>query len=153
MQKIFGVSVLFVVVLYTGTTSGIDNPDAPDYVNVFLNQARAYEDRIAQEVHGTLNYVQVYAEYEEFLDKELNIAYRLIMRCLDSESQASLQQSQRRWLMYRDAEFDFITRNWNKTDYGSSAVISRGGYRTMMIKHRVTTLLHYLKNYHHRKTD
>ncbi len=153
MRKVSGVSLLFLFSLYTTIATGLDNPDAPDYVNLFLNQVHTYEEKIAQEIHGTRDYVRAYTEYEDFLDKELNIAYRLIMSCLDRDSQASLQQSQRKWLRYRDAEFDFITLNWNKTDFGSSAAVSRGAYRTTMVKHRVISLLHYLKNYNRRREN
>lgn len=147
MRKVSDVSLLFFLVLYTATASGLDNPDAPDYINEFLIQANRYEEKLTQGIYGTQGYVSAYAEYEGFLDKELNRAYRILMGHLDRNSQVALKNSQRKWLNYRDAEFDFITLNWNKIAFGSSSTISKGDYRTTIVKHRVISLFHYLKNY------
>lgn len=146
-QKFLHVWLLFCLMLYTAAASGLDNPDAPDYVSDFLTQADTYEEKLMHGVYGTRDYVHAYAEYEHFLDQQLNQAYRLLMAHLDKNSQASFKQSQKKWLIYRDAEFDFIQLNWNKTNYGSSSAISQGAYRTTIIKNRVIALLHYLKNY------
>lgn len=56
-------------------------------------------------------------------------------------------QSQRQWRRYRDAEFRFIDRNWTQTQFGTSAALSRGAYRTAIVKERITELIQYLKNY------
>ena len=147
MQRVSSVPLLLLLALYTAVVSGIDNPDAPDYLDEFLNQANRYEEKIAQGAYDTQNYVRAYAEYEDFLDKELNRAYQLLKGCLDEDAQAALKKSQRAWLSYRDAEFDFISLNWNKANFGSSSVISRGDYRSGLIKQRVISLFQYLKNY------
>jgi len=45
----------------------------------------------------------------ETWDKELNVAYRLLMKDLGSDAaKAELRSVQRTWLTYRDAEFAFI---------------------------------------------
>lgn len=147
IKKVRNVSLLCFLSLYAVTASGIDNPDTPDYANKFLNQVNKYEEKIMQGNYGTQDYIHAYAEYEDFLDKELNRTYHLLMEHLDKDSQAALKNSQRKWLNYRDAEFDFIRLNWNKDSFGSSSAISRGDYRTTIIKNRVISLFHYLKNY------
>jgi GH24 family phage-related lysozyme (muramidase) len=58
-------------------------------------------------------------------------------------------KSQRRVMqgLVNRRNFEFIGTNWRTENFGSSAVISRGAYRTTLIKDRVILLLHYLKNY------
>ena len=48
---------------------------------------------------------------------------------------------------YRQADFDFIAEDWTSTTFGSSSILSRGDYRSAVTRHRVTTLLQYLRNY------
>ena len=55
--------------------------------------------------------------------------------------------SQKKWLIYRDAEFIFIDSNWVPANFGSSYRMSRGAYRCSLLKNRVTELLYYLQNY------
>lgn len=125
----------------------LDNPDAPDYVAEFKARAQVYESKIHGQAGTTLEYVDAYGAYEAFLDKELNQAYQALMGKLDRNRQKQLRQAQRAWLKYRQAELDFIAVNWTRQEFGSSAALSRGGYRTALLKDRVIALLHYLKNY------
>lgn len=125
----------------------IDNPDSPDYVGEFLNRAQPYERDIQHTEHTTQSYLTAYAAYDEFLDQELNAAYRRLMTHLPEESQQSLKKSQLAWLNYRDREFEFINRNWTTAKFGSSMVISRGDYRAKIILDRVLILLQYLENH------
>lgn len=125
----------------------IDNPDAPDHVSAFLQRAQNHEQSIAQTAHTTQSYGEAYAVYETFLDQELNAAYTQLLSRLSAESAKALKQAQRQWLNYRDQEFEWIARNWTQDNFGSSAVISRGAYRSKIIKDRVIALLQYLGNY------
>ena len=125
----------------------LDNPDMPDYVAEFRARSQVHESRISQEARTTQDFVDAYAAYEGFLDDELNSAYRSLVDRLDAKMLPKLIQSQQSWLQYRDSEFEFIRTNWRTDNFGSSAVISRGAYRTTLIKDRVILLLHYLKNY------
>ncbi|HNP27325.1 MAG TPA: DUF1311 domain-containing protein [Nitrosomonas sp.] len=128
--------------------NAIDNPDAPDYIDAFQNRAQVYELNIRQAAaYTTQDYIAAYAAYEDFLDQELNSAYKQLMVQLSEEAQYALRSSQRKWLSYRNQEFDFITLNWTTAQFGSSSAISRGEYRTALIKNRVLLLLQYLKNY------
>jgi uncharacterized protein YecT (DUF1311 family) len=134
-------------ILYSPSVSAIDNPDTPDHVGEFLIRAQAHESAIEREVHTTQGYASAYAAYETFLDKELNKTYNLLMDNLQGNAQQTLRSSQKMWLKFRDTEFKFITLNFAQENFGSSSVISRGGYRTTIIKNRVILLLDYLKNY------
>lgn len=136
--------------LLTGFTSlalAIDNPDAPDYLREFLKHVNCYEKKLTHYASSTQDYRRIYKNYEVFLNQELNRVYSLLLKKLDITAQQALKQSQQEWLSYRDKEFEFINSHWNRTNFGSSSVISRGSYRTTLIKDRIIALLHYLKNY------
>lgn len=125
----------------------IDNPDAPDYVADFQKRSQTFEANIHQRAKTTQDTLKAYSDYEQFLDKELNQAYKLLTAKLGADVKEKIQLSQRDWLKYRDSEFAFIAANWTTKNFGSSATLSRGAYRSSIIRDRVIALLHYLKNY------
>lgn len=135
------------LVLASGCALALDNPDAPDRVAAFEAREAPYREAIHVEADTTAAYRAAYDRYERFLDGELNRAYQALRRELDDGARQQLRAAQRAWIDYRDAAFAFIEGNWRREDFGSSAVISRGGYRTRIIRDRVLTLLHYLQNY------
>ena len=139
--------VTLLLIGFTVSSRAIDNPDAPDYVADFQQRAQVFEAAIHQHAKTNQDSLKAYADYEQFLDKELNKTYKLVLAKLSAEQQAKIKVSQRNWLKYRDSEFDFIAENWATKNFGSSAVLSRGAYRTTIIRDRVTLLLNYLKNY------
>lgn len=148
MRKI--ISAIYATLLLAGFTAScqaIDNPDAPDYVADFKQRAQPFEVAIHQQAKTTQDSLKAYADYEQFLDKELNKAYKSVLEKLGAEQQTKIKESQRNWIKYRDSEFDLIAENWTTKNFGSSAVLSRGAYRTTIIRDRVTLLLNYLKNY------
>jgi len=133
--------------LFSLSACAIDNPDAPNYVADFQAKSTQFEHAIQKNANTTQDFAQSYTDYERFLDQELNRAYQQLQQQLGATENAQLKQSQRQWLAFRDAEFAFITHNWNTINFGSSATISRGQYRSRLIKQRVLTLLYYLQNY------
>ena len=144
------IAVAYATLLLTGFTAScqaVDNPDAPDYVTDFKQRAQPFEVAIHQQAKTTQDSLKTYVDYEQFLDKELNKAYKLLLTKLGTEQQAKIKESQRNWVKYRDSEFDLIAQNWTAKNFGSSSVLSRGAYRTTIIRDRVTLLLNYLKNY------
>ena len=147
LKKIKFYLITLVFLLYSNLALCVDNPDSIDYLSSFLIQANKHEESILQGDRTTQGYIEAYAAYEDFLNKELSRIYRLLTSHLSGDSKAALDESQRNWNNYIDSEFHFITSNWNRVDFGSSSVISRGGYRTTLIKDRIILLLHYLQNY------
>ncbi len=142
------IAVILILFFACATLSfAIDNPDAPDYVGEFEKKIAPLEKYITQDAKTTLDMDQGYTKLEKALDQELNVAYKLLISKLDPKEKESLKSSQIRWLKYRDAEFKWIIENWNNNKFGSSSAISRGQYRTTIIKERVLQLLNYLKNY------
>ena len=140
-------SAVFVCADFSPSSLAVENPDAPDYVADFQNRAQVFEDAVHQQARTTQDTLKAYAEYEQFLDKELNRSYQSVSAKLDTDRKEKLKRSQREWIKYRDAEFAFIAANWTNKDFGSSATLSRGAYRTTIMRDRVMILLNYLKNY------
>ncbi|MCB2263951.1 MAG: hypothetical protein LGR52_13615 [Candidatus Thiosymbion ectosymbiont of Robbea hypermnestra] len=79
----YGISVL-----------ALDNPNAPDYVGEFSSRAQVYELAIRQAAQTTQDYVSAYAAYQNFLDEELDKAYKMLMGCLDRDARHALRESQ-----------------------------------------------------------
>ena len=143
-------NMLSIIVIGMCTTFpgyAIDNPDAPDYVAEFEQRAQPFATVIHQQAKTTQETLKAYADYEKFLDKELNDVYKKLIGKLGAEQQTKLKKSQRDWIKYRDTEFDFIASNWTTKNFGSSSVLSRGDYRTSILRNRVEQLLYYWKNY------
>lgn len=133
--------------LFTTPAFALDNPDAPDLIGEFNSRAELSQQPINNPHNKTRDYLVAYNNYQTFLDKELNTAYKLLISKLSKERQAELKDSQRNWIKFRDAEFELIRNNWTRNNFGSSAGISRGAYRCTIIKNRVLQLLHYAINY------
>lgn len=141
------IGAAMIIACFTAPVLAIDNPDAPDYVGEFQQKVKVYETKVQEQAKTTQDYLKIYAEYEKFLDVELNNAYKMLVPKLGEEQQRKFKQAQRNWIKYRDVEFEFIAENWTAKKFGSSSALSRGAYRTTLIKDRVLSLLNYLKNY------
>lgn len=144
-----GVRALFATLFLSlaGCALALDNPDAPDRLAAFQAREAPYLRVIERRASTTEAYRRAYAEYEAFLDEELNKTYQMLRSKLEEPAAARLRDAQRAWIAYRDQAFAFVDENWQRSRFGSSAVISRGDYRTRIIRARVVTLLHYLQNY------
>lgn len=125
----------------------IDNPDAPNRTAQFLAACQTYEQRIEQSDNTTADFVRDYAAYERFLDGELKRSDRDLRRQLPGPQKQHYIRAQQRWLRFRDAEFAFVDANWVPAQFGTSSALSRGAYRTALLKQRVLQLLDYLRNY------
>lgn len=140
------VLVLLLFGLHAPWCRAIDNPDAPDYVADFIARAQPYEQAISERA-GSSGQQEQFADYEKFLDAELNKAYHALAQRLDGPRRNALQDAQRRWVAFRDAEYRFIASNWTVEQFGTSSALSRGSYRASLVKERTLELLQYLKNY------
>ncbi len=125
----------------------LDNPDAPDLIGEFEKREMVYLTAIDNPKNSTRDFLVAYDNYLIFLDKELNKASEVINSKLPEARKSELMAAQLHWIKYRDAEFELIKNTWTRNDFGSSAGISRGDYRTSIVKDRIIQLLHYAKNY------
>jgi uncharacterized protein YecT (DUF1311 family) len=139
----------FAAVLLAGLMAlpalAVDNPDAPDLVAQFEARAKPLEDRISEVSGGVRGLGPMISEYDAFLDRELNRAYSALVARLAATRQQDLQQAQRRWLAWRDAETEFINSQWTLASGGSSSTLARGQFRSALTRQRVLTLLQYMQ--------
>lgn len=144
--------ILIIVILFTCLKlSSVDNPNAPDYLGKFRARMKIFEEK-AIDSSVLSEVVENYRIYENELDKELNKAYKLLMKELKNDEKKKLKLSQLKWIQYRDSEFEFIEYNFYKIEHGSFAhgreiCYSVGAYRTTIIKDRIELLYSYLLNY------
>jgi len=138
---------ILVLTAFGGRASlAIDNPDVPDFVGAFEVQCAQYESKV-RTASDTNKITEAYGSYMTFLDRELNKAYEGLLKHVSGDARETLVTSERKWIQYRDSEDAFIIANWNVQNFGTSSAISRSDYRADIVKQRVVTLLHYLKNY------
>ncbi|NOX91104.1 MAG: DUF1311 domain-containing protein [Gammaproteobacteria bacterium] len=133
--------------LLTSFVFAIDNPDSPDFIGEFEVREQVFLKAINNPHNGSKDYLTAYDDYLKFLDDELNRAYYLVKSRLPIKRQQELKSSQRSWIKFRDEEFKLITNTWVRRDFGSSAGISRGSYRSTIVRNRVLQLLSYVKSY------
>ena len=125
----------------------IDNPDAPDLIGEFEKREIIYLTAVDNPKNSTRGFLVAYDNYLIFLDEELNKAFEVTKSNLQEARRPELTAAQLHWIKYRDAEFELIKNTWTRKDFGSSAGISRGDYRTSIVRNRVIQLLHYAKNF------
>ena len=138
---------LIILSLVVSSACALDSPDAPAFLNILKKNEEPYLAAINNPDNGTRDYLVAYNKYEQFLDGELNKAYQLVISKLPEQQQKELKEAQRNWIKFRDAEFEFIKDNWTRDNFGSSAGMSRGGYRCSIVRNRVVQLLNYASNY------
>ena len=79
---------------------------------------------------------------EEAWDMELNKFYKLLMNALNEEEREKLRHSQRQWLKYRDAEFEFLGLMYYNMQ-GTMYKVMNAGKRTDIVKQRALELQSY----------
>lgn len=138
-----GISWLLGILLCLLSSNVIAFParKAPDLVIEFTENESEFLSNIDRS-QNTKEYIAAYNRYMEFLDKELNKAYKIVKSKLKTKQQLELKKSQREWLKFRDTELTLIN-SWNLKNYGSSAKMSPDGYSCNIVKNRVLQLLHY----------
>lgn len=148
MQKILyawlGIAAL-TLMLFNNLALAIDNPDAPNLIAEFETREKPFITAIEKPSNTTSDYSIAYSNYLKFLDKELNTVYKTLRTKLPEDKQKKLKASQLSWLEYRDLEFTFIDSTWTNKDFGTSSVVSRGQYKTSVVRNRVVQLMHYAR--------
>lgn len=146
-NRFAGVVLVIFSLVASFSAYSLDNPDSPNLIAEFDARSKDYLKAIDKPGNSSKTYAIAYYNYEKFLNKELDKAYRLLETKIHAKQLEQLKTSQQLWLRYRDAEFAFITENWNSSNFGSSSVISRGDYRCVVIRDRIIQLLSYVRNY------
>ena len=142
-----GLVLAAALTLVSVNAHAIDNPDSEQGLARFEQQCSAFENRLQNEAKNDTELFKLYVAYEKFLDAELNKAYRKVLGHLTDKSRASLVASQKVWLKYRDAEYQFVDDNWTNANFGSSSTLTRHASKSLLIKQRALMLLTYAENY------
>lgn len=100
----------------------------------------------AENATGYRDGLLAYTSYLEFLDKELNTAYKTVRAKLPEDKQQQLKLSQVSWLKYRDLEFNLIENTWTKDGYGTSSSVARGQHKAAIVRARIIQLMHYTRS-------
>ncbi|MGF1836831.1 lysozyme inhibitor LprI family protein [Photobacterium sanguinicancri] len=138
--------IAFKLIFSSTLVFALDNPDSPDLLSELELNSKKYLDSIDR-ADGYRTSIIAYDDYQEFLDKELNKAYEILMKSLSKNEAKMLERSQNSWLKHRELEFEFINKNWTRENFGTSSSLSRGGYKCSVLKSRLIQLLNYNKNY------
>ena len=148
MTRIFSlISSTIMLTLCCNLAFALDNPDAPDYVRDFQEKAKKYEQAVSDNSDNNRQLSLAIANYQQFLDEEMNQAYRSVLGKLDGKQKLKLEASQKAWIQYRDTEADFIIETWTPAKFGSSSLLSKSAYRAAIVRGRIEQLLDYLKNF------
>lgn len=143
-----GLGVLILVGALQGLPAlAVDNPDGPDPVAAFGGRAKVMEQKIYDPANTDQQTLAAFAQYEQFLEKELNQAYSSLIKHLPDTRKQDLIRAQKSWLVFRDGELHFIANNWTPQDFGSSSTLSKAAYRCALTRSRVDNLLNYLRSY------
>lgn len=148
MTRMF--SLISTAVMFTLCCShafALDNPDAPDYVRAFQERAQKYEQALSDNSDNNRLLLTASKNYQQFLDEEMNQAYRSVLGKLDGKQKRMLEASQKTWIQHRDEESEFIGGTWTPEKFGSSSLFSRSSYRAAIVRNRIEQLLGYLKNF------
>lgn len=131
------------LLLCTGAASqALTNPDTPNFLASFTQQARTFEDRVGAQ-SSTAEVVSASADYRKFLDQELNDAYQKLIKQLPAASVERLRASQREWVKHFRNEKIFIDAQWSRENVGTSAALSQAMFTNALVKARIEQLLAY----------
>lgn len=79
---------------------------------------------------------------EEAWDAQMNATYAKLMQALDADARAKLRQAQRRWVAFRDAEFEAIAAQYRSG--GTMDALDISSTRLDLVKRRALDLAGYL---------
>jgi uncharacterized protein YecT (DUF1311 family) len=101
------------------------------------------ESNIARD-SSTQGMRQAMAEAQRQWDVELNATYKRLMAKLDAAGQASLRDTQRSWIQFRDAELKAI-RDVVAAQPGTVHMLSASEFALQLVRERALTLAAYEK--------
>jgi len=130
-----------VILLFPGLGQAIDNPDGTRWLAPFEQQCQAFETRLQTQASDDSAMLAAYADYERYLDGELNRAYQRLLPALKGKARQQFIAAQRQWLGFRKTEQNFIDQHWTPDRFGQSARLTRAASRVLVLKHRTHELV------------
>jgi uncharacterized protein YecT (DUF1311 family) len=122
----------------------IDNPDGTRWLAPFEQQCQAFEIRLQTHATDNAAMLATYADYERYLDGEINRAYQHLLPRLKGKARQQFSAAQRQWLSFRKTEQAFILQHWTPDRFGQSARLTQAASRVLVLKHRANELVVYV---------
>lgn len=137
--------LVFLIVGTTGVTStrASDTPDESPGEKIKRRIEKKQEDCVEKDSSTVGMRTCAEAAYVEW-DREMNIAYKALMKELPVEGQNALREAQREWIKYRDKEFEAIDGVYSQME-GTMWIPIRIESRVRVVRERVLMLRHYLE--------
>ena len=132
------------LLLICSLSHAIDNPDGARWLAPFEQQCQAFETRLQTLASDDSAMLAAYADYERYLDGELNRAYQRLLPALKGKARQQFIAAQRQWLGFRKTEQNFIDHHWTPDRFGQSARLTRAASRVLVLKHRTHELVAYV---------
>lgn len=82
---------------------------------------------------------------ENSWDAEMNRNYKILISKLPADARKNLQESQRKWLAFRDAEFGFISKYNFEVKSGTLFHVIADNQRMNLVKNRAEQLREFAK--------
>jgi len=139
MKKIRALLVLFIAVVLMVAVAN------PVFATAGVDK-RPIDIELEKKINAdssTYGMLDAYKWAEGEWDKELNKNYQALMKRLKKDEQAKLKASQRQWIKYRDAEFDFNGKFWSSFD-GTARTVFASSFRSDFVRDRALQLGYYL---------
>lgn len=92
---------------------------------------------------STIEIEQCYAKAYEKWDKELNVIYQKLVKELSKADKAALQESQRKWIAFRDSEILFYRSLFTTEKGGTLSGIQFAVEKSRLTRDRVLALKSY----------
>lgn len=137
--------LVFFAVGTTGVTStrASDTPDESPGEKIKRRIEKKQEDCVEKDSSTVGMRTCAEAAYVEW-DREMNVAYKALMKELPVEGQNALREAQREWIKYRDKEFEAIDGVYSQME-GTMWIPIRIESRVRVVRERVLMLRHYLE--------
>lgn len=142
-RRMWVCALISTLLLTPGLSQAIDNPDGTRWLAPFEQQCQAFETRLQDQATDAA-ILAVYADYERYLDGELNRAYQRLLPTLKGKARQQFIAAQRQWLGFRKTEQNFIDQHWTPDRFGQSARLTRAASRVLVLKHRTHELVAYV---------
>jgi uncharacterized protein YecT (DUF1311 family) len=112
---------------------------------------KAYDDCISTDT-STSNLIECAGTAYEQWDQELNRVYKELQSKLDDQGRRMLRDSQRKWIEFRDLEFELLGRIYSQMS-GTMYVPWHVYSRARIVKERTLLLTKYIELLEHAEED
>jgi len=106
------------------------------------HQIDIWEENALQQSQTTADMLSIYSQSYEKWDKALNKSYKSLMEKISAKDKKLLRESQRKWLIFKDKEFEFMSAHIQRAGGSLSKIIS-AQRRVAFIRSRVIELEAY----------